>query len=59
MNLMIGEIIIGDEPWENFFKHKNLKNLGFKNNDFILNFLKKVSISVVSSDGTNRLAEQV
>ncbi len=42
--------IIGDEPREKlFFKHKNLKNLGFKNNDFILNFLKKVSISVVSS----------
>ena len=42
--------IIGDEPREKlFFKHKNLINLGFKNNDFILNFLKKVSISVVSS----------
>ena len=42
--------VIGDEPREKlFFKHKNLKNLGFKNNDFILNFLKKVSISVVSS----------
>ena len=42
--------IIGDEPREKLsFKHKNLKNLGFKDNDFILNFLKKVSISVVSS----------
>ena len=42
--------VIGDEPREKiFFKHKNLKNLGFKDNDFILNFLKKVSISVVSS----------
>ncbi len=42
--------IIGDEPREKLsFKHKNLINLGFKNNDFILNFLKKVSISVVAS----------
>ena len=32
-----------------FFKHKNLVNLGFKDNVFILNFLKKVSISVISS----------
>ena len=31
------------------FKHKNIINLGFKNNDFILNLLKKVSISVVCS----------
>ncbi len=42
--------IIGDEPREKItFYHKNLINLGFKNNDFILNFLKKTSISVVSS----------
>ncbi len=42
--------VIGDEPREKmFFNHKNLINLGFKNNEFILNFLKKVSISVVSS----------
>ena len=42
--------IIGDEPREKiFFKHKNIINLGFKTNDFILNFLKKVSISVVCS----------
>jgi len=42
--------VIGDEPREKmFFKHKNLINLGFKNNPFILNFLKKVSISIVSS----------
>jgi len=42
--------VIGDEPREKlFFKHKNLKILGFKNNKFILNFLKKVSISVVCS----------
>ncbi len=31
------------------FEHKNIVNLGFKNNDFILNLLKKVSISVVCS----------
>ena len=32
-----------------YFHHKNLINLGFKNNNFILNFLKSVSISVVCS----------
>ncbi len=43
-------IVIGDEKRENiFFKHKNLKILGFKDNRFILNFLKKVSISVIPS----------
>ena len=43
-------IVIGDEPREKlFFKHKNLNVIGFKNNDYILNFLKKVSISVVCS----------
>ena len=42
--------VIGDEPREKmFFKHKNLHNMGFKNNEFILDFLKKVSISVVCS----------
>ena len=42
--------VIGDEPREKMvFYHKNLINLGFKNNDFILNLLKKVSISVVCS----------
>ena len=42
--------IIGDEPREKiFFEHKNLFNLGFRNNSYILNFLKKVSISVVCS----------
>ena len=42
--------IIGDEPREKmFFLHKNIINLGFKNNDFILNLLKRVSISVVCS----------
>ena len=43
-------VVIGDEPRENLiFKHKNLKILGFQKNDFILNILKKVSISVVCS----------
>jgi glycosyltransferase involved in cell wall biosynthesis len=43
-------IVIGDEPREKLiFKHKNLKVAGFKNNDYILKFLKKVSISVVCS----------
>jgi len=42
--------VIGDEPREQLtFKHKNLKILGFKKNDFILNELKKISISVVCS----------
>ena len=42
--------VIGDEPREKLsYEHKNLKNLGFKKNEFILNFLKKVSISVVCS----------
>jgi len=43
-------VVIGDEPREKLiFKHKNLNVVGFKNNDYILNYLKKVSISVVCS----------
>ena len=43
-------VVIGDEPREKIiFKHKNLKLLGFKKNSFILNMLKKTSISVVPS----------
>ena len=43
-------VVIGDEPREKInFHHKRLKIIGFKNNDFILNFLKKVSISVICS----------
>ena len=43
-------IVIGDEPREKLiFKHDRLKLLGFKSNQFILNELKKVSISVVPS----------
>ena len=42
--------VYGDERREKiFFKHKNLKILGFKNNNYILNDLKKISISVVCS----------
>ena len=42
--------VFGDEPREQlFFKHKNLKILGFRNNNFILNTLKTISISVVCS----------
>ena len=43
-------IIIGDEPREKLsYVHKNLKNLGFRTNTFILKKLEKVSISVVCS----------
>ena len=43
-------IVIGDEPREKLtYKHKNLKIEGFKSNKYILNYLKKVSISVVCS----------
>ena len=42
--------VYGDEPREkHIFKHKNLKIVGFKDNNFILNNLKKTSISVVCS----------
>jgi len=42
--------VYGDEPREkHVFKHKNLNILGFKDNNFILNDLKKTSISVVCS----------
>ena len=43
-------VVIGDELREKItFKHKNLKVLGFKSHKYILNILKKVSISVVCS----------
>ncbi len=43
-------IVIGDEPREKlFFKHKNLKIYSFKENKFVLNVLKKTSISVACS----------
>jgi glycosyltransferase involved in cell wall biosynthesis len=42
--------VYGDEPREkHFFNHKNLKISGFKDNSFILNDLKKASISVICS----------
>ena len=42
--------VIGDEPREKLiYKHKNLKILGFKSNTYILNQLKRISISVVCS----------
>jgi len=42
--------VFGDEPREKlFFKHKNLHIMGFKNNRYILESLKKISISVVCS----------
>ena len=42
--------VYGDEPREkHVFNHKNLNILGFKDNKFILNNLKKTSISVICS----------
>jgi glycosyltransferase involved in cell wall biosynthesis len=42
--------IYGDEPREKLeFNHIRLKKFGFKNNNFILNDLKRISISVVCS----------
>jgi glycosyltransferase involved in cell wall biosynthesis len=42
--------VFGDEPREKlFYKHKNLHILGFKNNKYILEQLKKISISVICS----------
>ena len=43
-------LVIGDEPRQKlFFSHKRLSILGFKNNDYVLNKLKEVSISVIPS----------
>ena len=42
--------VFGDEPREKLiFNHKNLHLFGFKNNQYILNHLKKVSISIACS----------
>ncbi len=42
--------VIGDEPRQKFFfNHPNLHHYGFKDNKFVLNMLKKVSIAVVPS----------
>ena len=43
-------VVIGDEAREKLeFNHNRLNILGFKDNKFILNLLKKISISVVCS----------
>ena len=43
-------IVMGNEPRQKlFYNHPRLKILGFKNNDYVLNKLKEVSISVVPS----------
>jgi len=43
-------VVFGDEHIESLsYEHPRLKIMGFKNNNFILNYLKKVSISVVCS----------
>jgi glycosyltransferase involved in cell wall biosynthesis len=43
-------VVIGDEQREIInFEHERLKIIGFKSNEYILNLLKKVSISVVCS----------
>tara|TARA_A100001015_G_scaffold105596_1_gene117183 strand:+ start:2011 stop:4113 length:2103 start_codon:yes stop_codon:yes gene_type:complete len=43
-------LVVGDEPREKFFfHHKNLKTYSFKGNNFVLNLLKKSSISVACS----------
>ncbi len=43
-------IVVGDEPREkHYFKHKNLISYSFKDNNFVLNLLKKSSISVACS----------
>ena len=43
-------IVVGDEPREkHIFKHKNLKIYSFKENNFVLDLLKKASISISCS----------
>ena len=43
-------IVVGDEPREkHIFKNKNLKIFNFKENNFVLNLLKKTSIFVACS----------
>ena len=43
-------IVIGNEPRQKlFYEHPRLKNLGFKDNNYVLKKLKEVSISVVPS----------
>ena len=43
-------VVVGDDPREkHIFNHKNLKLYSFKDNSFVLNLLKKASISVACS----------
>jgi glycosyltransferase involved in cell wall biosynthesis len=43
-------VVFGDEHRESLhYEHPRLKIMGFKNNKFVLNYLKRVSISVVCS----------
>ena len=43
-------IVIGDESREKInFNHKRLQLFGFKDNKFVLNILKKISISIICS----------
>jgi glycosyltransferase involved in cell wall biosynthesis len=43
-------VVIGNEPRQKlFFNHPKLNILGFKDNDYVLNKLKEISISVVPS----------
>ena len=43
-------VVVGDEPREKlFFNHKHLKIYSFKDNNFVLDLLKKTSISVACS----------
>ena len=43
-------VVIGNEPRQKlFYEHKRLKNLGFKDNNYVLKKLKEVSIAVVPS----------
>ncbi len=43
-------LVIGDEPREKiYFKHKNLKNMGFQNHKIVLETFKKSSIAVTCS----------
>jgi hypothetical protein len=43
-------IVIGDEPREKlFYKHKNLKILGFQNHKKVLDYFERTSIAVVCS----------
>ena len=43
-------IVIGNEPRQKlFYEHERLKNIGFKDNRYVLRKLKQVSISIVPS----------